>query len=205
MKATLPLCTALLAALAFTAPLLAAPASVGTPAPEFSATDSKGQKHSLSEFKGKTVVLEWNNPECPFVKKHYGAGNMQKQQAGATSAGVVWLTVNSGAKGKQGYMDGPAADAFVQKAGAKPTAYLLDADGAVGKAYGARTTPHMYVIDGQGTLRYAGGIDSVPSSDPDDIKGATQYVNQALTELSAGKPVSVSTSQPYGCSVKYGS
>jgi hypothetical protein len=109
---------------------------------------------------------------------------------------VVWLTVNSGAKGKQGYMDGPAAEAFVKESGAKPTAYLLDADGAVGKAYGARTTPHMYVIDGQGVLRYAGGIDSVQSADQDDIKGATQYVRQALTELSSGRPVSVATSQP---------
>ena len=204
MKATLSLCTALLAALA-SAPLFAAPASVGAPAPEFSVTDSKGQKHSLSQFKGKTVVLEWNNPECPFVKKHYGAGNMQQQQAAATKGGAVWLTVNSGAKGKQGYMDGAAADAYVKDTGAKPSAYVLDTDGTVGKAYGAKTTPHMYVIDGQGVLRYAGGIDSVQSADADDIKGATQYVNQALTELSAGKPVSVSTSQPYGCSVKYGS
>jgi len=203
MKASHTLCTALLAALAYAAPLLAAPASVGAPAPEFSASDSKGHKHSLSEFKGKTVVLEWNNPECPFVRKHYGSGNMQKQQADATAAGVVWLTVNSGAKGKQGYMDGTGADAYVKETGAKPTVYLLDADGTVGKAYGARTTPHMYVIDGQGTLRYAGGIDSVQSTDQDDIKGATQYVRQVLTELSSGKPVSVATSQPYGCSVKY--
>ena len=196
--------TAMLAALACSAPAHAA-ATVGAPAPDFSAADSKGQKHTLSEFKGKTVVLEWNNPECPFVGKHYGSGNMQKQQAEATAAGVVWLTVNSGAKGKQGHVDGAGADAYVQKTGAKPSFYLLDSDGAVGKAYGARTTPHMYVIDGAGTLRYMGGIDSVPSADQDDLKGATQYVRQALSELSSGKPVSVPTSQPYGCSVKYGS
>jgi hypothetical protein len=203
MKTLIALSAALLAGLA-SGPILAA-ATVGAAAPDFSAVDSKGRKHSLGEFKGKTVVLEWNNPECPFVKKHYGSGNMQKQQAEATAAGVVWLTVNSGAKGNQGYMDGGAADAFVQKAGAKPTAYLLDTDGAVGHAYGARTTPHMYVIDGSGTLRYMGGIDSIPSADQDDLGKATQYVRQALGELSAGKPVSVSTSQPYGCSVKYGS
>jgi len=204
MKTLVAFSLALLAAAAYSSPARAA-ATVGAPAPEFSAVDSKGEKHSLAEFKGKTVVLEWNNPQCPFVGKHYGSGNMQKQQAEATGAGVVWLTVNSGATGKEGHLDGPGADAYVQKTGAHPTAYLLDADGSVGKAYGARTTPHMYVIDGQGTLRYMGGIDSVPSTDPDDVKGATQYVRQALTELSSGKVVSVPTSQPYGCSVKYGS
>jgi len=204
MKLMLASGAALLAALSFPAPSRAAVA-VGSPAPDFTATDSKGKTHSLGEFKGKTVVLEWNNPECPFVGKHYGSGNMQKQQADAAAAGVVWLTVNSAAKGKQGYVDGPAADAYVQKTGAKPSAYLLDREGIVGKLYGARTTPHMYVIDGQGTLRYMAGIDSVPSTDPDDLKGATQYVRQALTEISSGKPVSVPTSQPYGCGVKYGS
>ena len=203
MKTLVAISAALLASLA-SGPILAA-ATVGSAAPDFTAVDSKGQKRSLSEFKGKTVVLEWNNPGCPFVQKHYGSGNMQQQQAKATASGVVWLTVNSGAKGKQGYMDGAKADAFVQEAGAKPTAYLIDTDGKVGKAYGAQTTPHMYVIDGSGTLRYMGGIDSNPSADQDDIPAATQYVRQALGELSAGKPVSVSTSEPYGCSVKYGS
>jgi hypothetical protein len=204
MKYLFAIGSALLASLAFSTPLRAAIA-VGGPAPDFSAADSHGQKHTLAEFKGKTVVLEWNNPECPFVGKHYGSGNMQKQQAEATKAGVVWLTVNSGAKGKQGHLDGAGADAYVAKTGAKPSFYLLDADGSVGKSYGARTTPHMYVIDGQGTVRYMGGIDSVPSTDTDDLGKATQYVRQALTELSAGKPVSVPTSPPYGCSVKYGS
>ncbi|AVP96076.1 thioredoxin family protein [Ahniella affigens] len=179
--------------------------AIGQPAPDFTVVDANGQSHSLADFKGKTVVLEWNNPECPFVKKHYGAGNMQKQQADATAKGVVWLSVNSSAPGKQGNLDGAGANAQLAKSGAKPTAYLLDADGKVGHAYGARTTPHMFVIDGQGMLQYMGAIDSVPSADSEDIPGATQYVTQALSEMGAGKAVSVSVSEPYGCSVKYGS
>jgi len=189
--------------------LLAAPAFakpvVGQAAPDFSVTDASGKTQSLSAYKGKTVVLEWNNPECPFVRKHYGAGNMQKQQAEAASEGVVWLTVNSGAAGKQGHLDASEAKAYVAKVGGKESAYLLDADGKVGHAYDAKTTPHMYVIDKDGTLRYMGGIDSIASTDVDDIPKATQYVRQALSELASGKTVSVTTSEPYGCSVKYGS
>jgi len=178
-------------------------ASVGTAAPDFTLKDSNGNAVALSQFKGKTVVLEWNNPDCPFVRKHYGAGNMQKQQAEAESQGVVWLTINSGAGGKQGHLDGAEANAFVAQQHATPTAYLLDPDGDVGKLYGARTTPHMYVIDAQGVLRYMGGIDSIASTDKEDIAKATQFVPQVLAEIKAGKPVSVTTSQPYGCSVKY--
>jgi len=178
-------------------------ASVGTAAPDFTLKDSNGNAVALSQFKGKTVVLEWNNPDCPFVRKHYGAGNMQKQQAEAESQGVVWLTINSGAGGKQGHLDGAEANAFVAQQHATPTAYLLDPDGNVGKTYGARTTPHMYVIDAQGVLRYMGGIDSIASTDKEDIEKATQFVPQVLAEIEAGKPVSVTTSQPYGCSVKY--
>jgi peroxiredoxin len=178
-------------------------ASVGTAAPDFTLKDSNGNAVALSQFKGKTVVLEWNNPDCPFVRKHYGAGNMQKQQAEAESQGVVWLTINSGAGGKQGHLDGAEANAFVAQQHATPTAYLLDPDGNVGKTYGARTTPHMYVIDAQGVLRYMGGIDSIASTDKEDIAKATQFVPQVLAEIEAGKPVSVTTSQPYGCSVKY--
>ena len=189
--------------------LLAAPAFakpvVGQAAPDFSVTDASGKTQSLSAYKGKTVVLEWNNPEWPFVRKHYGAGNMQKQQAEAASEGVVWLTVNSGAAGKQGHLDASEAKAYVAKVGGKESAYLLDADGKVGHAYDAKTTPHMYVIDKDGTLRYMGGIDSIASTDVDDIPKATQYVRQALSELASGKTVSVTTSEPYGCSVKYGS
>jgi len=178
-------------------------ASVGTAAPDFTLKDSNGNAVALSQFKGKTVVLEWNNPDCPFVRKHYGAGNMQKQQAEAERQGVVWLTINSGAGGKQGHLDGAEANAFVAQQHATPTAYLLDPDGNVGKTYGARTTPHMYVIDAQGVLRYMGGIDSIASTDKEDIAKATQFVPQVLAEIKAGKPVSVTTSQPYGCSVKY--
>jgi peroxiredoxin len=188
---------------------LAAPAlakvSVGQPAPDFTLTDSNGTSRALSEFKGKFVVLEWNNPQCPFVGKHYGSGNMQKQQADATAAGVIWLTVNSSATGKQGDITGAEANAYIAKVGAKQTAYLLDPSGQVGHLYGARTTPHMYVIDKAGVLRYMGGIDSIASTDADDLAKATQYIPQVLSELIAGKPPSVTTSEPYGCSVKYGS
>jgi hypothetical protein len=179
--------------------------SIGQPAPDFTLTDSNGKSHSLVEFKGKTVVLEWNNPDCPFVGKHYGSGNMQKQQAEATAAGVIWLTINSSATGKQGDITGAEANAYVAKVGAKQTAYLLDPTGQVGHLYGARTTPHMFVIDKSGVLRYMGGIDSIKSTDKSDVPKATQYVPQALSELAAGKPVSAPTAEPYGCGVKYGS
>jgi len=188
---------------------LAAPAlakvSIGQPAPDFTLTDSNGKTRSLSQFKGKVVVLEWNNPQCPFVGKHYGGGNMQKQQGDATAAGVIWLTINSSATGKQGDITGAEANAYVAKVGAKQTAYLLDPSGEAGRMYGARTTPHMYVIDKAGVLRYMGGIDSIASTDQDDLAKATQYIPQVLAELAAGKAVSVTTSEPYGCSVKYGS
>lgn len=178
-------------------------ATVGQPAPGFTLTDSNGKTHSLGDFKGKTVVLEWTNHECPFVVKHYGANNMQQQQAAATGDNVVWLSINSGAAGKQGHVDGAGANAVMTKNGHKSTAYLLDADGKVGQAYGAKTTPHMYVIDANGVLAYNGAIDSIPSADQADIPKATQYVTQALGEIKAGKPVSVATTKPYGCSVKY--
>ena len=180
-------------------------AGIGQPAPDFTLTDSNGNSHSLAQYKGKTVVLEWNNPQCPFVGKHYGSGNMQKQQADAVASGVVWLTINSSATGKQGDLDGAGANAYIAKVGARQTAYLLDPEGKAGHLYGARTTPHMYVIDAQGVLRYMGGIDSIASTEKEDVARATQYVPQALGELKAGKPVSVPTAQPYGCSVKYGS
>ncbi|MFZ5842575.1 MAG: thioredoxin family protein [Pseudomonadota bacterium] len=182
---------------------IAQASAVGAPAPAFTLTDSDGNSRSLAEFKGKTVVLEWTNAECPFVKKHYGARNMQGQQGKATADGVIWLTINSSAPGLQGHVDGAKANAIRKEVGAQQTAYLLDPTGTVGRAYGAKTTPHMYIIDGAGVLRYNGGIDSIPSADQADIAKATQYVPQALAELAAGKPVSVSTSKPYGCAVKY--
>lgn len=175
----------------------------GRPAGDFRLTDATGKPVTLSQFKGRTVVLEWNNPGCPYVKKHYDSGNMQRTQAAARRDGAVWLTINSGAPGKQGHMTGPEAQAFVAQAKARPTAYLLDPEGRVGRGYAAKTTPHLYVIDGRGTLRYQGGIDDKPTADKADIAGARNHVLAALGEIKAGKPVSVTETRPYGCSVKY--
>lgn len=193
---------AVAACVATSAPLVAEP-GVGAAVPNFRAYDMNGKIVDLSQFRGKTVVLEWNNPGCPFVKKHYESGNMQKSQAAAVAQGAVWLTINSGAPGKQGHMSGPEAQKFVATQGAKPTAYLLDPQGLVGKGYGAKTTPHMYIIDGNGRLTYNGGIDDKPTADKADIASARNHVVAALGEMRAGKPVSVAESRPYGCSVKY--
>ena len=184
------------------APALAEP-EVGKPAPNFSANDVNGRVVRLSDFKGKTVVLEWNNPDCPFVKKHYGSGNMQKTQAAALKDGVVWLSINSSAEGKQGHMDGAKAKGVLASVKAQPTAYLLDPNGVIGNGYGAKTTPHMYIINSKGTLVYNGGIDDKPTPNPADVNGARNHVLAALAEVKAGKPVSVPTSKPYGCAVKY--
>lgn len=185
------------------APALAADAKIGAPAPAFTLTDTAGVTHNLSDFAGKTVVLEWTNHDCPFVKKHYNGENMQRQQADATADGVVWLVVNSSAPGKQGYVSPAQADQIQADWKAQQTAYLFDTDGTVGQAYGAKTTPHMYIIDAEGVLRYNGAIDSIPSASPADIQKAEQYVEIALAELAAGEPVSRPLTQPYGCSVKY--
>jgi peroxiredoxin len=181
----------------------AAQAVVGQPAPAFTLVDSNGHTRSLGDFRGKTVVLEWWNYECPFVGKHYGSGNMQRLQKKWTGEGVVWLTVNSSALGKQGHVDGPQANELMKQKGGAPTAVLLDPDGSVGRAYGAKTTPHMFVIDAKGSVVYAGGIDDKPSTDVADIATATNYVEAALEEVTAGRPVAITTSRPYGCSVKY--
>ncbi len=197
----------LLLSLVFPLGLLASEASaaavVGEKAPAFSATDTNGKARSLDEFKGKLVVLEWWNPECPFVGKHYGSGNMQKLQKEWTAKGVVWLTIDSSAQGHQGYVDATQANAMMKEKGGAPTAVLLDHDGTLGRAYGAKTTPHMFVIDRDGKLAYAGGIDDKPSTDRADVPAATNFVEAALGELTAGKPVTTKSSQPYGCSVKY--
>ena len=190
------------ATLSLAAPAAAA-AVVGQPAPAFTAKDSNGRTVSLADYKGKTVVLEWTNPDCPFVQKYYSGGDMQKLQAAARKQGGVWLTVNSGAPGKQGHMDGAAANAKMRTQGFQSAAYRLDADGAVGRAYGARTTPHMFVIAPNGTLSYAGGIDSIPSANPADIAKAEPLARLAMTQVASGKPVETPTSRPYGCSVKY--
>lgn len=182
----------------------AATAEVGKAAPDFSLTDINGNKHSLTEFRGKTVVLEWVNPECPIVMKHYNrSGNMPRLQRAATADGVVWLQINSGHPGAQGDYDAAKVAAWQQQHGTASTAYFRDQDGKVGRLYDARTTPHMFVIDGSGTLVYAGGIDSIRSGNPADIAQATNYVTAALADLKAGQPVRTKTAPPYGCPVKY--
>ncbi len=176
---------------------------VGTPAPDFTATDTHGQVHSLSEYKGKFVVLEWHNRECPFTRKHYESGHMQKLQREWTSRGVIWFTVISSAPGQQGYVTADEENAYVERMKADPTAVLLDPTGKLGHLYGAKTTPHMFVINPEGILIYDGAIDNKPTTDLDDIPGARNYVSEALEEAMAGKSVSVPTTRPYGCSVKY--
>jgi hypothetical protein len=178
-------------------------ATIGEAAPAFAELSTTGETVKLSDFAGKTVVLEWTNDGCPFVRKHYDSGNMQATQAAATADGVVWLTVISSKPGAQGYATAAEADALTAKHKAKPTAVLLDPDGSMGRAYGAKTTPHMYVISPEGKLVYNGAIDSDPSSDPKDIAGATNYVEAALTAVKAGKAPDPAATVPYGCSVKY--
>ena len=176
---------------------------IGQPAPDFSLTDCSGKKVSLSDFKGKVVVLEWVNHNCPFVAKHYGSGNMQKLQADATAKGVTWLSICSSAPGKQGHADAAGALKKCTETQSAATAYLLDETGEVGKTYGAKVTPEMYVIDANGVLVYHGAIDDKKSTNPGDIAGAKNYVAAALDEVLAGKPVSTPKSDPYGCGVKY--
>ena len=197
------LLVALLACLASTALIAADSPAVGAAAPDISVTDSKGKTQSISQYKGKTVVLEWFNPGCPFVVKHYGSGNMQKLQEEFTGKGVVWLTVNSSASGKEGHQTAEQANAKMTEWKMKPTALLLDADGKAGQTYGAKNTPHMFVISPEGKVIYQGAIDSKPSSKPEDIPSSTNYVKVALDESMAGKPVSTASTKPYGCTVKY--
>ena len=177
--------------------------SVGQPAPDFSGVDSNGNQHILSQYKGKTVVLEWTNHDCPYVKKHYNSGNMQTLQKQATANGVVWLSIISSRPGKQGHVRGAKANDLTRSRNAAPTAVILDETSAIGRLYGAKTTPHMYIIDKTGQLVYMGGIDSIPSSDEADIAGAKNYVRAALDAMTAGKTIEDSITRPYGCSVKY--
>jgi peroxiredoxin len=196
-RSLLAICLCGFAALAQAAP------SVGQPAPDFTLKDAAGRSVKLSDFRGKHVVLEWTNPGCPYVKKHYDSGNMPATQQEAVGKGVVWLSINSTGKASADYMEPARLVAWQKERKAAPTAVLMDEDGVAGKAYGARTTPHMYIVDPKGTLVYAGGIDSIPSSDAEDIKKAVNYVRQGLAEALAGKPVSQATTRPYGCSIKY--
>ena len=179
------------------------PPPVGTAAPDFSLTDAKGETYSPSQYKGKYVVLEWFNPECPFVKKHYGSGNMQKLQEEYTSKGVVWLTIDSNAPGSEGNLSADAASKVMTGWKTRQTALLLDPEGKAGRAYGAKNTPNMVVINPEGKIVYEGAIDSKATPNPADIPNSTNYVKVALDESLAGKPVTTSTTKPYGCSVKY--
>ena len=200
MKARLVVLTTTLLTLAAFA---AEPLKTGEAAPGFTLKDTNGKEHSLSDFKGKVVVLEWTNYGCPFVKKHYGGGNMQKLQAEYTGKGVVWLSICSSAPGKQGYYTAEQWPEQLAAAKAKATALLPDPAGQVGKLYGARTTPHMFVVDKQGRLAYQGAIDDNRSWDPKTIEGAKNYVAAALDALLADEAVAEPETKPYGCSVKY--
>ena len=194
---------AIFLACALAASFAQAAVSVGQPAPEFTLIDTDGKAVKLSDFKGKHVVLEWNNPGCPFVRKHYDSANMQALQKEAGRKGVVWLAINSTETGHQDYLAPAKLGQWMTQQKAAPVATLMDETGTVGKSYGARTTPHMYLVNPQGTLIYAGGIDSIPSASAADIKTATNHVRVGLNEALAGKPLSKPTTQPYGCSVKY--
>lgn len=189
-------CAAMMATLAWAA-------RVGQAAPDFTATDSNGQTHRLSDYRGKFVVLEWTNRGCPYTRKHYESGNMQRLQQEWTAKGVVWLTVLSSAPGKQGYMDAAEENAYLKQENAHPTAALLDPTGALGHLYDAKTSPDMYIINPQGTLIYDGAIDDKPTTDVADIQGAKNYVTAALEEATSGRAVSAPATRPYGCSVKY--
>ncbi|ABC30290.1 Thiol-disulfide isomerase and thioredoxins [Hahella chejuensis KCTC 2396] len=172
-------------------------------APGFSAIDSNGEVVNLSDYKGKYVVLEWTNHECPYVGKHYGSGNMQGLQSKYRAEDVVWLTIISSAPGTQGYVKADEANALTASRNAKPTHVVLDPDGAVGKMYDAKTTPHMYIIDPEGVLRYAGAIDSIRSANKADIAKAVNYLDKGMQSLFEGMPVDPKATPPYGCTVKY--
>lgn len=176
---------------------------IGQPAPSFSAVDTHGTTQDLAALKGKVVVLEWTNADCPFVRKHYQSTNMQSLQKQATQAGAVWLSVISSAPGEQGHVDAAAANALTASRNAAPSGVILDPQGTIGRAYNAQTTPHMYVIDTEGVLRYMGGIDSIPSTQLADIGKAQPYFRDAFLAVSEGKPVQQAVTRPYGCNVKY--
>jgi len=176
---------------------------VGKAAPDFTGVDSNGKQHSLSQYKGKTVVLEWTNHDCPYVKKHYNSGNMQKLQKDATANDIVWLSIISSKLGKQGHVSSKQANQLTQSRNAAPTAVILDESSEIGMLYGAKTTPHMYIVDKSGQLVYMGGIDDNPSKNEDDIPTSKNYVSAGLDALAAGKSIENSITRPYGCSVKY--
>jgi hypothetical protein len=180
-----------------------AAAVLGEPAPAFKASGADGRPVSLADYQGKTVILEWTNHDCPFVKKHYDSGNIPELQKQAAAQGIVWLQVISSAPGQQGYVDGATAQKLNTSRGATPAATALDPDGKIGRLYEARTTPHLYIVDPKGVLIYKGGIDSIRSANKDDIAKADNYVRLAFADLAAGRPIAQNNTQPYGCTVKY--
>ncbi len=177
--------------------------SINEAAPTFTLTDTQGKTHSLADYKGKTVVLEWTNHECPFVKKHYGSGNMQTLQKEFTEKGIIWLSIISSAEGKQGFVNAAEGQKILEEQQAAPTAKLLDPEGKVGRLYDAQTTPHMFVIDAEGKIAYMGAIDDIPTADKNDVAKANNYVRAALNNILAGKTVETAVTKPYGCSIKY--
>ena len=200
MKLSQTMLLSLLAAISLTTH---AAVNVGQPAPDFTGLDSYGKQHSLSQYKGKTVILEWTNHDCPYVKKHYNSGNMQALQKDATANGIVWLSIISSSPGKQGHISGKQANELSASRNASPTAVILDESSEIGLLYGAKTTPHMYIVDKSGQLVYMGGIDDTPSKDEDDISKSKNYVRAALDEMAASQAIKKSITRPYGCSVKY--
>lgn len=203
LRASVLVATTFFVSMIVSIPVVAAPV-IGQTAPDFSVVDTQGNTHQLSDFERQVVVLEWTNHDCPFVKKHYSANNMQNQQRMARDEhGVVWLTVISSSPGTQGHVSATKADELTLSRNAEPAAVLLDEDGTMGRAYDARVTPHMYIIDETSTLVYMGGIDSNPSANPDDIPEATQYVVEALKSMAAGESIAEPITRPYGCTVKY--
>jgi peroxiredoxin len=184
--------------------MVARAATVGQQAPTFTGKDSQGKTISLDQYRGKYVVLEWTNRDCPYTAKQYNSGNMQALQREWTAKGVVWFTVLSSAPGEQGYLTAAEENAQIARVHAHPTAAILDPTGEIGKLYSAKTTPHMFVIDPAGKLIYGGAIDDKPTTDTADVKVAKNYVSAALTEAMAGQPVEVASTRPYGCAVKYG-
>ncbi|MEY6432411.1 thioredoxin family protein [Thioalkalicoccus limnaeus] len=199
---TLGIRSSLLAIALIAGTALAGP-QVGQPAPDFEGLDSTGQSWSLADLRGKPVILEWTNHDCPFVVKHYQTGNMQALQREAAEAGYIWLSVISSAPGQQGHVSPAEADALTQSRDAAPAAVLLDEAGTIGRAYNARTTPHMFIIDADGILVYQGAIDDRPTSDHADVAGAENFVRLAMADLAAERPVTQPVTRPYGCSVKY--
>jgi len=187
----------LLPTMAFALPVIA------EPAPSFTVKDIDGKTVKSDDLKGKIIVLEWNNPTCPFVHKHYDSNNMQDMQAEATKSGVVWITVNSGSEGKVGTLDAKTAHEYITESKLSSTHYILDSNGTLGRLYGAKTTPHMFVIDKEGKMAYMGAIDSDSDVNADSIKKADNYVRDAITALAAGKPIKTTSTQSYGCGVKY--